>query len=141
MQFVDQTQAVEVSVVIPCLNEQDTLARCLEKARKAFSEHGIAGEILVADNGSTDLSRTIAEREGARVVTVQEPGYGSALMGGIAVPPSGWWWFDSAWRDAIFTSLDWQSSFFLSRTKMVRRTNQRRLLRSAWFYQVHVRTA
>src|SRR5438874_4422518 len=84
MQFVDQTQTVEVSVVIPCLNEQDTLARCLEKARKAFSEHGIAGEILVADNGSTDLSRTIAEREGARVVTVQEPGYGSALMGGIA---------------------------------------------------------
>src|SRR6184192_3964338 len=84
MQFVDQTQAVEVSVVIPCLNEQDTLARCLEKARKAFSEHNIAGEILVADNGSTDLSRTIAEREGARVVTVQEPGYGSALMGGIA---------------------------------------------------------
>src|SRR5438477_4176834 len=84
MQFVDQTQTVEVSVVIPCLNEQDTLARCLEKARKAFSEHGIAGEILVADNGSTDLSRTIAEREGAHVVTVQEPGYGSALMGGIA---------------------------------------------------------
>src|SRR5207237_524363 len=77
-------QTVEVSVVSPCLNEQDTLARCLEKARKAFSEHGIAGEILVADNGSTDLSRTIAEREGARVVTVQEPGYGSALMGGIA---------------------------------------------------------
>src|SRR5947199_3003180 len=84
MQFVDQTQAVEVSVVIPCLNEQDTLARCLEKARKAFSEHNIAGEILVADNGSTDLSRTIAQSEGARVVTVQEPGYGSALMGGIA---------------------------------------------------------
>src|SRR5205823_6336236 len=57
---------------------------CLEKARKAFSEHNIAGEILVADNGSTDLSRTIAQSEGARDVTVQEPGYGSALMGGIA---------------------------------------------------------
>ena len=84
MQSVDQTQAIEVSVVIPCLNEQDTLARCIEKARKAFREHNIAGEILVADNGSTDLSRTIAEREGARVVTVKEPGYGSALMGGIA---------------------------------------------------------
>jgi glycosyltransferase involved in cell wall biosynthesis len=85
MQFVPQTDTVEVSVVIPCLNEQDTLARCLEKVRKAFGEHNIAGEILVADNGSTDLSRTIAEREGARVVTVKEPGYGSALMGGIAV--------------------------------------------------------
>jgi glycosyltransferase involved in cell wall biosynthesis len=84
MQFVDQTHDIEVSVVIPCLNEQDTLARCIEKVRKAFREHNIAGEILVADNGSTDLSRTIAEREGARVVTVKEPGYGSALMGGIA---------------------------------------------------------
>src|SRR6266496_3725057 len=84
MQSVDQTQAIEVSVVIPCLNEQDTLAHCIEKVRKAFREHNIAGEILVADNGSTDLSRTIAEHEGARVVTVKEPGYGSALMGGIA---------------------------------------------------------
>jgi glycosyltransferase involved in cell wall biosynthesis len=84
MQFVDPPQAIEVSVVIPCLNEQDTLARCIEKARKAFRQRDIAGEILVADNGSTDLSRTIAEREGARVVTVKEPGYGSALMGGIA---------------------------------------------------------
>jgi glycosyltransferase involved in cell wall biosynthesis len=84
MQLVGQTDAVEVSVVIPCLNEQDTLARCIEKVRKAFHEHNIAGEILVADNGSTDLSRTIAEREGAHVVKVKEPGYGSALMGGIA---------------------------------------------------------
>ena len=88
MQSVDQTQAIEVSVVIPCLNEQDTLARCIEKVRKAFREHGIAGEILVADNGSTDSSRTIAEREGARVVAVKEPGYGSALMGGIAATNS-----------------------------------------------------
>jgi glycosyltransferase involved in cell wall biosynthesis len=85
MQSADQTEAVEVSVVIPCLNEQDTLARCIEKARQAFRQHNIRGEILVADNGSTDSSRTIAEREGARVVTVNEPGYGSALMGGIAV--------------------------------------------------------
>ena len=85
MQFAGQTEAPEVSVVIPCLNEQDTLARCVEKARQAFHEHNIKGEILVADNGSTDLSRTIAECEGARVVTIKEPGYGSALMGGIAV--------------------------------------------------------
>jgi glycosyltransferase involved in cell wall biosynthesis len=84
MQFVGETHAIEVSAVIPCLNEQDTLATCIEKARRAFREHNIAGEILVADNGSTDSSRTIAEREGARVVTVKEPGYGSALMGGIA---------------------------------------------------------
>ena len=84
MQSVDQTEPVEVSVVIPCLNEQDTLASCIEKARQALRERNIAGEIVVADNGSTDLSRTIAERAGARVIMVKEPGYGSALMGGIA---------------------------------------------------------
>jgi glycosyltransferase involved in cell wall biosynthesis len=84
MQFERQTEAIEVSVVIPCLNEEDTLASCIEKARRALREHNIAGEIVVADNGSTDLSRAIAEREQARVVMVTEPGYGSALMGGIA---------------------------------------------------------
>src|SRR5437762_3320141 len=84
MQSERQTDAVEVSVVIPCLNEEDTLTRCIEKARHAFCQHSIAGEIIVADTGSTDLSRTVAEREGARVVTVMETGYGSALMGGIA---------------------------------------------------------
>jgi glycosyltransferase involved in cell wall biosynthesis len=84
MQFERQTEATEVSVVIPCLNEEDTLGSCIEKARRALREHKIAGEIVVADNGSTDLSRTIAEREGTRVIIVNEPGYGSALMGGIA---------------------------------------------------------
>lgn len=84
MQFERQTETIEVSVVIPCLNEQDTLARCIDKARRALREHNIAGEIVVADNGSTDSSRAIAERHQARVVIVKEPGYGSALMGGIA---------------------------------------------------------
>ena len=84
MQSERQCEHVEVSVVIPCLNEQETLANCIEKARRALREHNIAGEIVVADNDSTDLSRTIAEREGARVIMVREPGYGSALMGGIA---------------------------------------------------------
>src|SRR5437870_1370216 len=84
MSLKRQTEAIEVSVVIPCLNEEDTLARCIEKARQACREHSIAGEIVVADNGSTDSSRAIAEREQARVVTIKEPGYGSALMGGIA---------------------------------------------------------
>src|SRR5712692_4262549 len=84
MQPEPQTEAIEVSVVIPCLNEQDTLGNCIEKARQALLEHSIAGEIVVADNGSTDLSRTIAERHGARVIIIKEPGYGSALMGGIA---------------------------------------------------------
>jgi len=84
MQFERQTEAIEVSVVIPCLNEADTLASCIEKARQALREHNITGEIVVADNGSTDLSRAIAERQGTQVIMVKEPGYGSALMGGIA---------------------------------------------------------
>ncbi len=84
MQSQRQPEPVEVSVVIPCLNEQETLANCIEKARRALRECNIAGEIVVADNDSTDLSRTIAERAGARVIMVREPGYGSALMGGIA---------------------------------------------------------
>jgi len=73
----------EVSVVMPCLNEADTLESCLEKARSSMREHGLAGEIIVADNGSTDGSQEIARRMGARVVPVALKGYGSALMGGI----------------------------------------------------------
>src|SRR5436305_5685383 len=84
MQFEREAEAIEVSVVIPCLDEEDTLGSCIEKARQALREHNITGEIIVADNGSTDSSRTIAQQEGARVVMVKEPGYGSALMGGIA---------------------------------------------------------
>jgi len=84
MQSQRQPEPVEVSVVIPCLNEQETLANCIEKARRALRERNIAGEIVVADNDSTDLSRTIGQRAGARVIMVREPGYGSALMGGIA---------------------------------------------------------
>ena len=75
---------IEVSVVMPCLNEADTLEACITKAQKAFNEHNIKGEIIVADNGSTDVSRVIAVRAGACVVQVEAKGYGSALMGGIA---------------------------------------------------------
>jgi len=75
----------EVSVVIPCLNEAETLATCIEKAAKALASNSIAGEIIVADNGSTDGSQAIATRLGSRVVNVGERGYGHALMGGIAV--------------------------------------------------------
>jgi glycosyltransferase involved in cell wall biosynthesis len=79
----EQTVAPELSVVLPCLNEADTLATCLRKAKRALAEHGINGEIVVADNGSGDASREIAREEGARVVDVSVPGYGNALMGGI----------------------------------------------------------
>ncbi len=74
---------IEVSVVMPCLNEADTLEICIKKAQTAFRESGIVGEIVVADNGSTDESKEIAARNGARVINVEEKGYGSALMGGI----------------------------------------------------------
>ena len=77
-------QPVEVSVVIPCLNEANSLAFCVDKALKAFSASGLTGEVIVADNGSTDGSTEIAEERGARVVRVPERGYGAALRAGIA---------------------------------------------------------
>ena len=77
------SDSIEVSVVIPCLNEAETLAVCIRKALGCLSENGISGEVIVADNGSTDGSQAIAEAEGARVVPVEAKGYGNALMGGI----------------------------------------------------------
>jgi glycosyltransferase involved in cell wall biosynthesis len=75
-----------ISVVIPCLNEADTLEICIRKIQKSFHENLINGEIIVADNGSTDGSVEIAEKfEGVRVIHVSKKGYGSALMGGIEV--------------------------------------------------------
>ena len=76
--------SLEVSVVMPCLNEAETLATCVVKAQRALQQLGVAGEIIVADNGSTDESVAIALRLGARVVPVTRKGYGSALLGGIA---------------------------------------------------------
>ncbi|MBM4187302.1 MAG: glycosyltransferase family 2 protein [Gemmatimonadetes bacterium] len=73
----------EVSVVLPCLNEAETLARCLETAKRALADHRIVGEIVVADNGSTDGSIDIALTAGVRIIAVEAKGYGSALMGGI----------------------------------------------------------
>jgi glycosyltransferase involved in cell wall biosynthesis len=69
---------------MPCLNEADTVETCIRKARQALRDHGIAGEVIVADNGSSDGSPAIALKAGARVVHVSVRGYGSALMGGIA---------------------------------------------------------
>jgi glycosyltransferase involved in cell wall biosynthesis len=69
---------------MPCLNEADTIGTCIEKAQRAMRENGIVGEVIVADNGSTDGSQAIADGLGARVIPVKERGYGSALMGGIA---------------------------------------------------------
>ncbi|HTF62393.1 MAG TPA: glycosyltransferase family 2 protein [Edaphobacter sp.] len=73
----------EVSVVMPCLNEAETLPACIAQIQGMFAEHNFSGEIVVADNGSSDGSQAIAERMGARVVRISRRGYGSALMGGI----------------------------------------------------------
>lgn len=77
------SEEVELSIIMPCLNEAETLATCIKKAQQALCEHQISGEILVADNGSTDGSQVIAKQMGARIVPVDTKGYGSALMGGI----------------------------------------------------------
>jgi glycosyltransferase involved in cell wall biosynthesis len=79
-----ETSSLELSVVMPCLNEAETLETCIRKARLAIEEAHLTGEVIIADNGSTDGSMEIAKRLGARVVQVEAKGYGHALMGGIA---------------------------------------------------------
>ena len=76
-------EKVELTILMPCLNEAETLEICINKASRFLSNHNIVGEILIADNGSTDGSQEIAERNGARVVAIAQKGYGSALIGGI----------------------------------------------------------
>jgi glycosyltransferase involved in cell wall biosynthesis len=74
---------IELSVVMPCLNERETVGTCVSKAIAALQAAGIAGEVIVADNGSTDGSPEVATSAGARLVRVQQRGYGNALKGGI----------------------------------------------------------
>ena len=76
---------VELSIVMPCLNEAETIGTCIQKASTFLEKSGVEGEIVVADNGSVDGSQKIALEAGARVVNVERKGYGSALMGGIDV--------------------------------------------------------
>ena len=78
-----KSSSLELSIVMPCLNEADTLANCIRNAKQGLRHAGVEGEIIIADNGSTDGSQTIAIAEGAHLVQVQERGYGHALMGGI----------------------------------------------------------
>ena len=80
---MSQENQIDVSVVIPCLNEANSIAICIDKALKAFQDAGIRGEVVVGDNGSTDGSIAIAEEHGARVVHVELKGYGHALRGAI----------------------------------------------------------
>ncbi|MEY2831418.1 MAG: hypothetical protein RLZZ574_676 [Cyanobacteriota bacterium] len=80
----EQTSAMEVSIIMPCLNEAETLETCIRKAQWFIAENDLAGEVIIADNGSNDGSQEIARRLGARVIDVPTKGYGSALKGGIA---------------------------------------------------------
>ena len=75
---------VEVSVVMPCLNEARTVGTCVAKARASLDTLGVRSEVIIADNGSNDGSQLIAQAHGARVVPVSRRGYGAALQGGIA---------------------------------------------------------
>jgi len=77
-------QECELSIVMPCLNEARTVGICVSKALQFLREQGISGEVVVADNGSTDGSQEIATRAGARVISVKEKGYGNAIRGGVA---------------------------------------------------------
>jgi glycosyltransferase involved in cell wall biosynthesis len=77
------SERLELTILMPCLNEAETIERCVAKARTFLLRNHIDGEVLVADNGSADGSRTLAEANGARIIDVRERGYGCALIGGI----------------------------------------------------------
>lgn len=79
---MNQEEELELTILMPCLNEAETLEICIKKAKKSIEENNIKGEVLIADNGSTDGSQEIARRNGARVVNVPRKGYGSALIEG-----------------------------------------------------------
>ena len=73
----------EFTILLPCLNERQTLPLCIQEIQKFLSDSDLSAEILVADNGSTDGSPLIARQLGARVISVSNQGYGSVLLGGI----------------------------------------------------------
>jgi hypothetical protein len=76
-------ESAELTILMPCLNEAETIATCVRKARDYIDSRGIVGEVLVADNGSTDGSQALAQGSGARVLSIATKGYGAALSGGI----------------------------------------------------------
>lgn len=96
----------ELTILMPCLNEAETVETCVRKARGYLEESGVHGEVLVADNGSTDGSRRIAREAGARVVEVEERGYGAALMEGIAAARGRYVIMGDADDSYDFSSLD-----------------------------------
>ena len=81
--IVTNNDAIELTILMPCLNEAETLAVCIRKAFDYLARSGISGEVVIADNGSDDGSQEIARSLGARVVDISVRGYGAALQGGI----------------------------------------------------------
>ena len=79
----ESATSVELTILMPCLNEAETVGTCIDKALRFLSQADVSGEVLIADNGSTDGSAAIAQQRGARVVQVADRGYGAALIGGI----------------------------------------------------------
>ena len=79
----DPTSPIELTILMPCLDEAETIEACIREANGFLEANGIVGEVLIADNGSTDGSQSLAEALGARVVPIEQRGYGSALLGGI----------------------------------------------------------
>ena len=76
-------ESIELTILMPCLNESETIETCVKKAKESLKKNNINGEVLIADNGSTDGSQEIAIKNGARVINVFVKGYGSALIEGI----------------------------------------------------------
>ncbi|MAF83759.1 MAG: dolichol-P-glucose synthetase, partial [Chromatiales bacterium] len=101
---------IEVSFVMPCLNEAETLEGCIQAAQRCITDNSLKAEVIVADNGSDDGSQEIARQAGARVVDVPEPGYGAALTGG----------FDAAHGEYLIMGDSDQSYDFNEAIKIIR---------------------
>jgi glycosyltransferase involved in cell wall biosynthesis len=104
MSFLEAS--LQLTILMPCLNEAETLASCIQQARRSLERTGLSGEVLVADNGSLDGSLSIAQREGARVIEVAERGYGSALQCGIEAARGRWIVIGDADESYDFSQID-----------------------------------
>jgi glycosyltransferase involved in cell wall biosynthesis len=103
---MNATTDLELTILMPCLNEAETIEICVRKARSYIDSRKLRGEVLVADNGSTDGSQALAEAAGARVVPIQSRGYGAALLGGIQAARGSYIIMGDADGSYDFTALD-----------------------------------
>jgi hypothetical protein len=99
-------QPLELTILMPCLNEAETIEICVSKAKEFLRDRGIGGEVLIADNGSTDGSQQLALKRGARVVEIADRGYGAALLGGMQAARGTYIIMGDADDSYDFTALD-----------------------------------